>query len=88
MRDKASSLGTKIVEAERSLDQAFSTGRVDTTELRSKVSTIAALQGELRITHLEAHVAQHALLTPEQIVRYDALRGYVANVAPHSAHRH
>jgi Spy/CpxP family protein refolding chaperone len=76
MRDKAVALGTQIITAERDLDRAFAEGSVDATSLRRQVDKIAALQGELRATHLETHLAQRAILTPEQIARYDALRGY------------
>ena len=88
MGDKARTLGGKIVEAERNLDQAFATGRIDPTDLRTRVSAIAVLQGELRVVHLEAHLVQRSLLTPEQVVRYNALRGYDANVVPHGTRRH
>jgi len=37
---------------------------------------IASLQGELRLSHLSAHVAVREILTGEQIAAYDQLRGY------------
>jgi hypothetical protein len=40
------------------------------------VSEIGALQSDLRATHLKAHLETKAVLRPEQISRYDALRGY------------
>jgi Spy/CpxP family protein refolding chaperone len=88
MRDEAPSLGGRIVEAEWNLDQAFATGRIDPTDLRTRVNAIAALQGELRVVHLNAHLVQLSLLTPEQVARYNALRGYDASVVSHGAHRH
>src|SRR5437764_12169052 len=36
MRDKAQAIGRKIIEAERDLDQAFATGRIDAPVLRSE----------------------------------------------------
>src|SRR6516225_3537314 len=34
------------------------------------------LQGRLRIVHLSAHLETRALLNPDQVVRYEQLRGY------------
>jgi Spy/CpxP family protein refolding chaperone len=85
MRQGALSLGRQIIEAERTLDRAFADGRIGPAMLRSQVSAIAILQGELRAVHLDAHLAQRSLLTSEQIARYDVLRGYRGNPpAPHS----
>jgi Spy/CpxP family protein refolding chaperone len=83
MRQRALSIGRQIVEAERTLDRAFANAAIEPATLRSQIGAIATLQGELRATHLEAHLAQHALLTPEQITRYNMLRGYRGNSTPH-----
>ena len=88
MRQQALSIGRQIIEAERTLDRAFADGAIEPATLRSQVRAIAALQGELRAVHLEAHLAQHSLLTPEQIAHYDALRGYRGNSMPRDSHRH
>lgn len=43
--------------------------------------------GELRFTHLEAHLRVFPLLTPEQVKEYDRLRGYEGATAHnHEAH--
>jgi Spy/CpxP family protein refolding chaperone len=88
MRQRALSIGRQIIEAERTLDRAFVNGQIEPAMLRSQVSAIAILQGELRAVHLEAHLAQRSLLTPEQIARYDVLRGYRGNPTPHDTRRH
>lgn len=88
MRDRAQPIGAKIIEAEQNLDLAFASERIDPTVLRSQVNAIANLQGELRAVHLEVHLAQRSLLTPEQISRYDVLRGYGGNRTPHDIRRH
>jgi Spy/CpxP family protein refolding chaperone len=85
MRQRALSIGRQIVEAERTLDRAFANGAIEPATLRSQVTAIATLQGELRTIHLEAHLAQRSLLTPEQIAQYDVLRGYRGNSTPHDA---
>src|SRR6516164_3098797 len=88
MRQRALSIGRQIVEAERTLDRAFANGAIEPATLRSQVHAIATLQGELRAVHLEAHLAQRSLLTPEQIARYDVIRGYRRSPAPHDTRRH
>jgi Spy/CpxP family protein refolding chaperone len=85
MRRRALSIGRQIIESERTLDRAFVNGAIEPAMLRSQVTAIATLQGELRAVHLEAHLAQHSLLTPEQVAQYDALRGYRGSPAPHDA---
>jgi hypothetical protein len=87
MQTRAQALGARIIEAERGLDRAFIGGTIDRTTLRTAVAGLAALQGELRAVHLEAHLAQRSLLTADQVARYDALRGYAA-AAPAPAHQH
>jgi Spy/CpxP family protein refolding chaperone len=93
MRAKARTLGAALLDAERALDGAFADKRVDGDSLRARLAEIARLQGELRFVHLEAHLAQRALLTPAQAARYDVLRGYAASDAPasppvHDGHGH
>jgi Spy/CpxP family protein refolding chaperone len=86
MRDKARHVGALIIEAERNLDRAFAAGSIDGMELRTRVNAIATLQAELRVAHLEAHLAQRRVLAPEQVVRYNALRGYDSDVTHHRIH--
>ncbi|MBI3451497.1 MAG: hypothetical protein HY057_01425 [Rhodospirillales bacterium] len=78
MRAEAQKLGAKILDAEAALERAFAGRRITRDELRARLAAIAALQGELRAAHLETHIAQQALLSPEQVARYDVLRGYAS----------
>jgi Spy/CpxP family protein refolding chaperone len=85
-------LGEELVEAERALDQSFLTRQIDAVSLKSHTDRIAHLQAALRTSHLQTHLQQTALLTPQQIGRYAELRGYTAGssfvpVAPPS-HKH
>lgn len=75
---KAQSLGRRVVDAEAALDAAFATGRADEEEIADRVREIATLMGELRLTHLSAHIEMRRILEPEQIARYVRLRGYTA----------
>lgn len=86
MRDAARPLGARIVEHEATLDRRFAVGRITPDELRAGS---AAMQGELRAVHLAAHLETRAALTPEQVARYDVLRGYgEPSPAGGHAHRH
>ena len=88
-RAAAQRLGKEVVEAERSLDQAFGGHTVDEAMVSRLTETVARYQGELRAEHLKTHLAQTALLTPHQVQRYAELRGYTKpEVAPVQPHRH
>jgi Spy/CpxP family protein refolding chaperone len=76
MNARARSLGRQLVERERELDRAFADRSITPERLRELTAAIGALQAELRSVHLDAHLATTALLTPEQIRRYDHERGY------------
>jgi Spy/CpxP family protein refolding chaperone len=76
MRTAAKSLGATLVEAERRLDELFSSRRVDERRLAAALEEIARVQGELRLSHLRAHLAQAKILDSAQTDRYFALRGY------------
>jgi Spy/CpxP family protein refolding chaperone len=86
---EARRLGGKVVEAERALDALFRAERVAGNELARHVRAVAEAQGEYRLSHLETHRHMRDLLAPEQIARYDELRGYGAPVAgPARSHKH
>jgi Spy/CpxP family protein refolding chaperone len=72
----ARSIGKKLVEAETKLEALFRSGRVDGEALANATRQAAALQGEYRLSHLDTHRRMRALLTDDQVTRYDLLRGY------------
>ena len=78
MNASARELGRKILVAEKALDAAFAAGKMADDVLAAPVEAIAELQGELRLTHLRAHLAMRELLTEGQIRAYDRLRGYAS----------
>lgn len=84
---EAGAIGVRLVEAERTLDHLFAGGKLDQPGLASQVRTVAALYGEYRLSHLETHRRMHAILTAEQMRRYDELRGY-AGEQQHGKRRH
>jgi Spy/CpxP family protein refolding chaperone len=87
MRTAALRLGEEIITQERLLDRAFATRRIDDGELRRRTVEIGRLTGELRYTHLRAHLAVAAVLTRDQIRRYDELRGYAEAESPRGRRR-
>ena len=91
MASKAISLGRALVEEERKLDRLFATKAVTAELLASSLSEIGSLQAKVRGAHLEAHLAQVEILTPEQNARYARLRGYGsadANTGHGGQHKH
>ena len=72
MLEKAQRLGREIVDAERALDEAFTSKRIDAKALSARTQAIGALQAELRATHLGAHLESVTVLTPEQVKAYYA----------------
>jgi len=78
MQSRAIAVGNELLQEERALDAQFASHTVTPETLERSLARIAKLQGEVRHVHLEAHLEQIALLTPDQISRYNHLRGYAA----------
>ncbi|MFO7892187.1 MAG: periplasmic heavy metal sensor [Longimicrobiales bacterium] len=75
MHHRAVELGREIIDAEKRLDAAFA-GDADAPALQAQVTALARLRGELRWTHLRAHLETVEVLTAHQRHSYDRLRGY------------
>jgi len=88
MREKAIALGKLLIEKETELDNRFVNGNIDAESLQTLTDEIGALTAQLRFTHLNAHLAQHALLTPQQVKHYDELRGYGKTKTPEEKGEH
>ena len=88
MREAAVAEGEHFIAAERALEDAFRAGAVTEKGLRALLADIARSRARLRFIHLSAHLETPALLTDEQIARYDALRGYRSHAggAAHGGH--
>ena len=76
MRADAIAAGERFVAAERALDQAFTDTVPDAEMLARLVAKTEETRAALRLVHLAAHLRTTPLLTPEQISRYNVLRGY------------
>jgi Spy/CpxP family protein refolding chaperone len=87
MKARARELGAKYIAAERAIDRAFKAGGTDEATVAALVAEAHRLLGEVRVSHLAAHVEITPLLTAEQSARYAHLRGY-ANGSDHDKHKH
>lgn len=87
MKAKVRALGEAYINAEKAVDEAFKSGTANADEVAARVAEANRLLGEVRLSHLQAHVEIAPLLTPEQRARYAELRGY-ADGSPHQYHKH
>lgn len=91
MRAAAADEGTRLIEGERALESAFRTRAVDATRLRRLLETIEKSRSALRFIHLSTHLDALEIVTPDQVARYNALRGYDSPAGAgdaHHGHRH
>jgi hypothetical protein len=87
MNAAAKLLGSELITREQALDRLFATGEIIPDRLAAATTAIGSLQGQLRSVHLLAHLETRALLSPDQIARYQQLRGYGNPAAPQQHHR-
>lgn len=88
MQKDAIRQGENLVEQERALDREFVSNSINQKRLRARLAEIGRLQGQVRNAHLQAHLKQKALLTAQQILKYDELRGYASQDPSVGHHRH
>jgi Spy/CpxP family protein refolding chaperone len=81
MKAETVPLGEAVIAAESDLDRQFAARTITQASLTAATDTIGVTQGRLRAAHLKYHLAMLEVLTPEQVKRYGALRGY-GNAAP------
>lgn len=76
MKAAAITAGDEFIRAERDLDRLFATQAAGAQQLTDALAGVAQAQAKLRATHLQAHLEQVRILTPEQVGTYNRLRGY------------
>jgi Spy/CpxP family protein refolding chaperone len=76
MKAAAVAAGEELVSAERDLDRLFARKVATQQQLAEALARVAQAQAKLRGTHLQAHLEQVRILTPEQVAKYNKLRGY------------
>ncbi len=78
MRAEVRPLGEEVIAAEGALDRLFATARATPAAVTEASAAAGAARGSLRAAHLRYHLEAREALTPEQIQRYEELRGYTA----------
>ncbi len=86
MNAEARRVGNAYVEAERAIDQAFRSGRIDDGILAARLAEAGRLRDALRQVHLTAHLKTAPILTAEQRRLYGKLRGYGDTAVPGHEH--
>ena len=89
MKAETIPLGATLISHERSLNDDFANHTVTPASLEGNTQRIGATQAALRAAHLKYHLSTVAVLTSEQVVKYNELRGYSSDQNPtHSRHQH
>lgn len=91
MSVEAKQVGQTIVELEQQFSDAFAQGMISAPEIEEQTQQLAMLYGQYRAIHLRPHLEVQQLLSPEQIAKYDELRGYrdsSIQPTPHSPVHH
>ncbi len=81
MKAQAIQQGERLIALERELENHFQNRSITDAKLRASLDAIAEARKELRYTHLATHLKTPEILSPDQIEKYNALRGY-ANPNP------
>ncbi len=88
MRKKAVLAGQELLQAEGALDLLFFDEGVSAASLAMSLNTIGQLRAQLRFIHLEAHLRQKNILDPNQVTKYELLRGYQNHTSKHDSQDH
>ena len=76
MKAQAIEEGERLIILEQELESYFQNGTITDAILRSSLDEIAAARKKLRYVHLSTHLQTPEILSPAQIKKYNALRGY------------
>jgi hypothetical protein len=87
MKAKAVALGQRYVDAEKAVDVAFK-ANAPASEIEARVTVANRLLGEIRMAHLEAHLAVTPVLSLAQRTKYAELRGYSGASHDLAKHKH
>ena len=76
MRADAIAEGERLIARERVLEEGFRARSVTEDGLRALLRDIGESRSALRYIHLTAYLSASAVLSVQQVARYNALRGY------------
>ena len=88
MKDETIPLGATLISQERSLNDDFANHTVTAASLEGNTQRIGETQAALRAAHLKYHLSTVAVLTPEQVAKYEELRGYRSDQNPTHRRQH
>jgi Spy/CpxP family protein refolding chaperone len=88
MENRAIAAGRTLVAEERALDALFASRTANEGNLGPALERVARAQAQVRLVHLEAHLAQAQILTPQQTAKYAQLRGYAGDAPRGGGHQH
>jgi hypothetical protein len=75
LRRRAMQLGRQLLDEETKLELYFEDQEKDPPKLEAIVRESARLRGEIRLLHLQADIETRKILSQDQLVKYEALRG-------------
>jgi hypothetical protein len=73
---EARELGAQVVRLEGELDALFVQQRATPELIDAKLGELGVAQARYRGAYLKTHIEATKLLSPDQIARYETLRGY------------
>ncbi len=76
MKARAIGQGKRLIDLERALESHFRERTITDALLRSSLAAISEARMELRYIHLATHLKTPDILSPDQIKKYNTLRGY------------
>jgi hypothetical protein len=77
-------LGRAYIDAEAALEAQLASRKASPESLKVAINAASELQARIRLSHLETHLAQTALLNEAQLAAYPRLRGYDRGQPQHS----
>ena len=76
MKREALKLGQEILQIEKTANELFDNKSISDSELQRLIKKSAENYGKLRYIHLTTHLKMIGILSQEQIILYNTLRGY------------
>jgi hypothetical protein len=76
MKREALKLGQEILQIEKTANELFDNKSISDSELQRLIIKSAENYGKLRYIHLTTHLKMMDILSQEQIILYNTLRGY------------
>ena len=72
--------GEQYLEEYANLESAFRKGTISKEYLQSQLEKISAIEVQLRYSHLSTHLATIDILNEKQVMQYNMMRGYSAEM--------